>query len=108
MLNEVYDLFIDLDATEDQIEFPGALHERARGACDDGPGDPGKTCSRCSTPSSSHVPPPRGNPDAPLQMLVANLDSSDYLGRIAIGRMFNGTVKLNGPVSVLKLGGTIE
>ena len=41
-------------------------------------------------------------------MLVANLDSSDYLGRIAIGRVFNGTVKLNGPVSVLKLGGSIE
>jgi GTP-binding protein len=54
------------------------------------------------------VPPPKGDPTAPLQILVANLDSSDYLGRIAIGRVFNGTVKLNGPVSVLKLGGTIE
>ena len=41
-----------------------------------------------------HVPPPRGNPDAPLQLLVANLDSSDYLGRIAIGRIFNGRVKI--------------
>ena len=40
----------------------------------------------------AHVPPPRGNPDAPLQILVANLDSSDYLGRIAIGRIFNGRV----------------
>src|SRR5205807_5413392 len=41
-----------------------------------------------------HVPPPRGNADAPLQLLVSNLDSSDYLGRIAIGRIFNGRVKI--------------
>src|SRR6185295_11042743 len=53
-----------------------------------------------------HVPPPRGDVSAPLQMLVANLDSSDYLGRIAIGRIFNGTVKLNDQVSVLKLDGS--
>jgi GTP-binding protein len=55
-----------------------------------------------------HVPPPRGNPDAPLQMLVANLDSSDYLGRIAIGRIFNGTVSLNDTVAILKLGGAVQ
>jgi GTP-binding protein len=55
-----------------------------------------------------HVPPPRGNPAAPLQMLVANLDSSDYLGRIAIGRIFNGTVKLNDPVVVMKLDERLE
>ena len=51
------------------------------------------------------MPPPRGNPEAPLQMLVANLDASDYLGRIAIGRIFNGTVKLNDPIAVLKHDG---
>jgi GTP-binding protein len=55
-----------------------------------------------------HVPPPRGNADAPLQMLVANLDASDYLGRIAIGRIFNGTVRLNETVAVLKLGGAVQ
>ena len=47
------------------------------------------------------MPPPRGNPDAPLQILVANLDSSDYLGRIAIGRIFNGRVKIGDPVEVV-------
>jgi GTP-binding protein len=51
----------------------------------------------------THVPPPRGNPDAPLQLLVANLDSSDYLGRIAIGRIFNGRVRIGDPVTVCKL-----
>ena len=54
------------------------------------------------------MPPPRGNPDAPLQMLVANLDSSDYLGRIAIGRIFNGRVKVGDPVAVCKLDGRVQ
>jgi GTP-binding protein len=52
-----------------------------------------------------HVPPPRGNADAPLQLLVTNLDSSDYLGRIAIGRIFNGRVSVGDQVAVLKLDG---
>jgi GTP-binding protein len=55
-----------------------------------------------------HVPPPRGNPEAPLQILVANLDSSDYLGRIAVGRVFHGHVKVGDPVSVCKLDGTFQ
>ena len=61
-----------------------------------------RTCGRCSTRSSQHVPPPRGDPDAPLQLLVANLDSSDYLGRIAIGRIFNGRVKIGDPSRVVQ------
>ena len=108
VLNEVYDLFIDLDATEDQIEFP-VLYANARdGVATTDLGQPGESLQPLFEAIVDHVPPPRGNPEAPLQILVANLDSSEYLGRIAIGRVFNGTVKLNGPVSVLKLGGTIE
>ena len=108
VLNEVYDLFIDLDATEDQIEFP-VLYANARdGLATTDLGQPGESLQPLFEAIVDHVPPPRGNPEAPLQILVANLDSSDYLGRIAIGRVFNGTVKLQGPVSVLKLGGTIE
>src|SRR5204862_4459511 len=55
-----------------------------------------------------HVPPPRGNPEAPLQLLVANLDSSDYLGRIAIGRIFNGRVKIGDAVAVVKLDTAVQ
>src|SRR5262249_59374781 len=51
---------------------------------------------------------PRGNPGAPLQLLVANLDSSDYLGRIAIGRVFNGRVRVGDPVAVCKLDGNVH
>ncbi|HVZ21631.1 MAG TPA: translational GTPase TypA [Vicinamibacterales bacterium] len=108
VLNEVYDLFIDLDATEDQIEFP-VLYTNARdgyAATDAGvrEGD----LRPLFEAIVDHVPPPRGNPEGALQMLVANLDSSDYLGRIAIGRIFNGTVKLNDPVAVMKVDGRIE
>src|SRR4029078_4329438 len=54
------------------------------------------------------VPPPKGDPAAPLQMLVATLDASEYLGRIAIGRIFNGTVRLNDSVAVIKLNGSVQ
>jgi GTP-binding protein len=108
VLNEVYDLFIDLDATEEQIEFP-VLYTNAREgtASFDGSGNGGTDLRPLFDAIADYVPPPKGNADAPLQMLVANLDSSDYLGRIAIGRIFNGTVKLNDPIAVLKLDGAI-
>ncbi len=105
VLNEVYDLFIDLDATEDQIDFP-VLYTNARtGTATTDLAKPGDTLRPLFQAIIDHMPPPRGNPEAPLQMLVANLDSSDYLGRIAIGRIFNGTVKLNDPIAVLKHDG---
>jgi GTP-binding protein len=105
VLNEVYDLFIDLDATEDQIEFPVLYTNAREGTATDDPARPGDSFEPLFEAIADHVPPPRGDPGAPLQMLVANLDSSDYLGRIAVGRIFNGAVRLNDSVSVLKLGG---
>ena len=108
VLNEIYDLFIDLDATEDQIEFP-VLYTNARdGIASTDVATPGEDLRPLFEAIVEHVPPPRGNPEAPLQMLVANLDSSDYLGRIAIGRIFNGTVRLNDSVVVMKLDGKLE
>ena len=108
VLNEIYDLFIDLDATEEQIEFP-VLYTNARdGLASATPEQRGEDLRPLFEAIVEHVPPPRGNPDGGLQMLVANLDSSDYLGRIAIGRIFNGTVKLNDEVAVMKLGGAVE
>jgi GTP-binding protein len=108
VLNEVYDLFIDLDATEDQIEFP-VLYTNARdGYASTEASTRGEDLRPLFEAIVEHVPPPRGNPEAPLQMLVANLDASDYLGRIAIGRIFNGTVRLNDSVAVVKLGGAVQ
>src|SRR5688572_11825195 len=106
VLNEIYDLFIDLDATEDQIEFP-VLYTNARdGLASTEPAVKGEDLRPLFDAIVESVPPPHGNPEAPLQMLVANLDASDYLGRIAIGRIFNGTVRLNEPATVMKLDGT--
>src|SRR5687768_9888804 len=108
VLNEVFDLFIDLDATEEQIEYP-VLYTNARdGLASTELGVTGENLKPLFEAIVDHVPPPKGDPAAPLQMLVANLDSSDYLGRIAIGRIFNGTVKLNDQVSVLKLDGSVQ
>ncbi|MCC7241996.1 MAG: translational GTPase TypA [Acidobacteria bacterium] len=108
VLNEVYDLFIDLDATEEQIEFPVLYTSSRAGTATTELEKPGDTLRPLFDAILMHVPPPTGDPAAPLQMLVSNLDSSDYLGRIAIGRIFNGRVKLNDPIVVLKPDGTAQ
>jgi GTP-binding protein len=103
VLNEIYDLFIDLDASEEQLEFPVLYTNARKGtATTDQSGD-GEDLRPLFDAVLEHVPPPRGNPDAPLQLLVANLDSSDYVGRIAIGRIFNGRVKVGDQVVICKL-----
>src|SRR2546425_6629425 len=89
VLNEIYDLFIDLDAKEDQLDFP-VLYTNARiGTATLDPDGAGEDLRPLFDAVVEHVPPPRGNPDAPLQLLVANLDSSDYVGRSPIGRIFH-------------------
>jgi GTP-binding protein len=106
VLNEIYDLFIDLDATEDQIDFP-VLYTNARlGTATLDAGHPAQDLRPLFDAIVEHVPPPRGNSDAGLQLLVANLDSSDYLGRIAIGRVFNGRIRVGDPIVVIKLDGS--
>src|SRR5437773_8691264 len=108
VLNEIYDLFIDLDAVEDQLDFP-VLYTNARtGTATTDPNIPGADLRPLFDAVVAHVPPPRGNADAPLQLLVANLDSSDYVGRIAIGRIFNGRVKIGDPVAVCKLDEAVQ
>src|ERR671918_547949 len=108
VLNEVYDLFIDLDATEDQIDFPVLYTNAREGVATTEPGAAGEDLGVLFEAIVEHVPPPRGDVASPLQLLVANLDASDYLGRIAIGRIFNGTVRLNDLVAVVKLDGLVQ
>src|SRR5258706_308698 len=108
VLNEVYDLFIDLDATEEQLDFP-VLYTNARtGTATLDSNVSGENLRPLFDAVVDHVPPPRGNPDAPLQLLVANLDASDYVGRIAIGRIFNGRVKIGDAVAVVKLNSAVH
>jgi GTP-binding protein len=108
VLNEVYDLFIDLDATEEQLDFP-VLYTNARaGTSTTDLAAPGTDLRPLFDAILSHVPPPAGDPGAPLQMFVANLDSSDYVGRIAVCRVFNGRVTLGDMVAISKVDGALH
>jgi GTP-binding protein len=108
VLNEIYDLFIDLDAAEEQLEFP-VLYTIARdGIARASLEDPSTTLEPLFEAIVRHIPPPKGDPAAPLQFQVANLDYSDYFGRIAIGRVFQGTLRVGEEAAVIKLGGAMQ
>jgi GTP-binding protein len=100
VLNEIFDLFIDLDASEAQLDFPVIYTNGKRGTATLDLANPGEDLRPLFDAILTHVPPPMGSLDAPLQILVANLDSSDYLGRIAVGRIFNGKVKIGDEVAI--------
>ena len=108
VLNEIYDLFIDLDATEEQLGFPVLYTNAKIGTASADSQNHGDDLRPLFDAIVEHVPPPSGNTDAPLQLLVANLDSSDYLGRIAIGRIFNGRIKIGDAVAVCKLNDSVQ
>ena len=109
VLNEIYDLFIDLDASEDLVDqFPVLYTNAKTGQASLSATDAGDDLRPLFEAIVAHVPPPKGDPEAPLQLLVANLDSSDYIGRIAIGRIFNGRVKVGDPVAVCKLDSAVQ
>ncbi|MCY4027948.1 MAG: translational GTPase TypA [Acidobacteria bacterium] len=108
VLDEIYDLFIDLDATEEQIEFPVLYANAKAGTASPEPASPGRTLRPLLDAIADRMPPPAGDPDGPLQVLVANLDANDYLGRIAIGRIVNGQVATGDAIAVSKLDGAVE
>lgn len=95
VLDEVYSLFIDLDADDDQIEFQVLYAIGRDGIAKKSLDDDGKDLTPLFDTIIEEVSPPKFNPDKPFQMLVCELDYSDYLGRLAIGRIFNGEVKCN-------------
>ena len=108
VLNELYDLFIDLDAHEDQLDFP-VLYTNARaGTASEHVDSPSEDLRPLFDAILATIPPPAGDAANPLQILVANLDYSDYLGRMAIARVFNGTLRTGEEVGVAKLGGSLQ
>jgi GTP-binding protein len=108
VINEVFDLFIDLDAAEDQLDFPilytNARDGIAKNALDDDSTDLRPLFDKIV----EYIPAPVGDPEGVLQIQVGNLDYSDYLGRIAIGRVYSGELNLGDQVSICKLDGSIE
>ncbi len=108
VLDEIYDLFIDLDAQEDQLDFP-VLYTNARtGVAHRSPGDASASLEPLFEAIVAAIPPPAGDPASTLQVQVTNLDYSDYLGRIAIGRVFSGTLARGVQVGIAKLDGQVQ
>jgi GTP-binding protein len=108
VVNELYDLFIDLDATEDQLEFP-ILYANARaGIAKAALEDESEDLRPLFDTILSRIPGAPGDEDDVLQILVANLDYSDYLGRLAIARVFNGTLRLGDEVGIAKMDGSLQ
>ncbi len=108
VLNEVYDLFIDLDAREDQLSFPVIYTNAKIGVAKLQPEDEATDLRVLFESIVANIPAPKGDPEGILQLQVGNLDYSDYLGRLAIGRVFNGTLRLNDEVAIAKLNGTFQ
>ena len=92
VLNETYDLLIDLDANEEQLEFPVLYTNAKAGLAFTDPDGEGRDLQPVFEAILSHIPAPVCEESAPLQFLVTNLDWSDYVGRIAIGKVVNGGV----------------
>jgi len=108
VLNEIYDLFIDLDAREDQLDFPVFYAIAKTGIAKKSLDDPSETLEPLFQAIIDSLPAPAGDPDAVLQAIVANLDYSDYLGRLAIGRVFQGTLRHGDEVAICHLDGKIQ
>ena len=109
VINEVYDLFIDLDATEKQLEFPIVYTNAKLGIAKLHPDENSKDLQCLFELILKAVPPPEGDEKSPLQLLVTNIDYNDYVGRLAIGRVFSGSVKVGDWVSMISgKGGPVK
>jgi len=108
VLNEVYDLFIDLDATEEQLEFPVIYTDAKQGFAKLNMGEDSNNLKPLFEMIMKTIPPPEDAGNGPLQLLVTNIDYDDYIGRLAIGRIFSGKVTVGDYVSMVKGDGKIS
>ena len=108
VVDEVLELFIELGADDDQLEFPVVYASALNGtsSLSDNPADQEETMDYLFDTIIEHIPAPVDNSDEPLQFQVSLLDYNEYVGRIGIGRVFRGTIKVGDQVSLLKLDGT--
>ncbi len=108
VVDEVYELFLDLDAQEDQIEFPIVYTNARAGQAALEQGAEGTDLNPLMDLLISHIPAPEYDPDHPLQIQVNNLDASPYLGRLALCRVRNGTIRAGQPIAWARANGTVE
>ncbi len=105
VLNEVYDLFIDLDATDEQLDFPVLYTNAKAGIALTSPEAQGRDLVPLFETILTAIPAPAYDPEAPLQFLVTNLHHSDYVGRIGVGKVVNGALRRGQEVALLKADG---
>lgn len=108
VINEIYELFLDLDAKENQIEFPIIYASAKLGWASLDPNEPGETLKPLFEVIIESIPAPTYDEDHPFQALVTNIDASAYLGRLAICKITNGRIKRGNTVSWCKADGTIQ
>ncbi|MGX6442094.1 translational GTPase TypA [Neobacillus sp. K501] len=108
VIDEVIDLFIELDATEDQLEFPVIYASAINGTASVDAEKQDENMQCLYDAIVEHIPAPVDNHEEPLQFQVALLDYNDYVGRIGIGRVFRGTMKVGQQVALMKLDGSVK
>jgi GTP-binding protein len=108
VVNEVFDLFVDMDATEEQLDFPVIYASAKNGYAKLNLEDDNNDLIPLFETIISYIPEPSGSPDVPLQMQVFTLDYDNYVGRIGIARVFNGTVKRGMAAKVIGQNGEIR
>jgi GTP-binding protein len=108
VVHQVEELFLDLDADEDQIDFPILYANAKAGWVSTEPGVEGTDVEPLFRAIVEHVPAPSFDDDAPTQALVCNLSASPYVGRLAVCRVHNGTLTKGSPVAWCRLDGSVE
>jgi GTP-binding protein len=106
-IDKVFDLFVELGADDDQCDFPQLFASGISGFAKDKLDEESTTMEPLFNAILRHVPPPVGNPDKPLQLQVTTIDYSDYLGRIIIGKVHNGTIKMGQQAVLLRDDGSV-
>lgn len=108
VVDEVIDLFIELDASEEQLEFPVIYTSAINGTASTDPTKQDENMQVLYDAIIDHIPAPVDNREDPLQFQVSLLDYNDYVGRIGIGRIFRGTMKVGQQVALMKLDGSVK
>ena len=100
VMDEVLELLLDLDATDEQFNSPTVFCSGRQGTASYGPDEEGKDLTPLFETIIKYVDPPKGDANAPLQLLVSSIDYNEYVGRIAVGRVERGTIKVNQEVTI--------